>query len=131
LSGGGRFQMKFRDLKLFVPILVVDGVVVVYHRSCCCCLPLVGGAVVALLPMLLGLANLVHDVHVLGVEGDNLKNLVELVPELGGLQELLGRHGTLTGRPGYTVELAAVAPGVEQEAHPSGQINLIHSRIRR
>merc|ERR1711913_215629 len=59
-------------------------------------------------------------------EWDGLDELVHLVPHLGGGQIVVGGHGGLAGGPGDTAELVLVSSGVEQEAHPSGQVRLRH-----
>ena len=76
--------------------------------------------------MLGGIVQSLHDDVVLLREGDGLDQLVHLVPHLGGGQVVVGSHGGLAGGPGDAVELVLVSAGVEEEAHPSGQVGLGH-----
>lgn len=68
----------------------------------------------------------VGDVAVLLGVGENVDDGVHLVPQLGGLDELAGGHGGLTGSTGDAVHLLSLASSVHQEAEPSGHINLNH-----
>jgi len=60
------------------------------------CLPVVLGALSAVLGVFGGVVDGLHDVGVPGVEGDGLDELGHLVPELGGREVVIGLRGRLT-----------------------------------
>jgi len=60
------------------------------------CLPVVLGALSAVLGVFGGVVDGLHDVGVPGVEGDGLDELGHLVPELGGGEVVIGLGRRLT-----------------------------------